>query len=40
VEEMVDFLVELSCGEILAEIFDLLVEDRENCRFGTSASVA
>jgi hypothetical protein len=40
VEETMDFLVELVFGEVLPKIFDLSVEDRGDCRFGTSASVA
>jgi len=40
VEETMDFVVELVFGEVLPKTFDLSVEDRGDCRFGTSASVA
>jgi len=40
VEDAMDFLVELVFGEVLPKIFDLSVEDRGDCRFGTSALVA
>lgn len=40
VKETMDLLVELVFGEVLPKIFNLSVEDRGYCRFGTGASVA
>jgi len=40
VKELMYFSVELVYGEVLPETFDLLVDDRSNCRFGSSVFFA